>query len=94
MQLADDTSATNIEFECGNGDPLTWDFGTESAESTENVGKESGWGSFKTNKMSQCQKDQAVCGIKAQIDQTKYGEDAVGLNDVTLYCCDLPLTKH
>ena len=92
MKSADDTSATNIVFECGNGDPLTWDFGTDQAESS--VGKESSWGNFKTNIMSQCQIDQAVCGMKVQIDQTQHGDDAVGLNDVTLYCCDLPLTKH
>ena len=69
-------------FKCGDGNQLAeWNYGTAGT-----------WGDFKTG-MKQCPKNQAVCGMKARIDPAKHGDEAIGLSDVTLYCCDLPLSK-
>jgi len=38
-----------------------------------------------------CLKHQGICGIRSQVQKHGEAADIIGLNNVDLVCCDLPL---
>ena len=79
---ADDVGVTNIVFKCDNGNQLgEWNYGEAGT-----------WGRLPSG-IKECPRNQRVCGMRAEINRIEHSvaQDAVGLNDVTLYCCNYVL---